>query len=173
MNTIQKTILLFVGGILSISFNLSGQNDFAKTAISIGMVVEDLSESLDFYQDVVGMLEVREFSVESEKAQRMGLSQGERFDIKVLKLENSEQATELKLMSFNNKTFPENQKYIPEQNGIRYLTIFVHSMAPILERIEKHNVKTLGETPTMLDAKRQFVMIQDPDGNFIEFIGPK
>ncbi len=136
-------------------------------------MVEDLNKSLEFYYNVVGMVKVREFTVDSEKAKRMGLSRGESFDIKVLKLENSEQATELKLMSFNNKTSQENKKYIPDQNGIRYITIFVKSMAPIIERIEKHKVKTLGETPTMLDAKRQFVMIQDPDGNFVEFIGPE
>jgi hypothetical protein len=34
-------------------------------------------------------------------------------------------------------------------------------------------VKTLGESPLMLDETRQFVLIRDPDGNFIELIGPK
>ena len=91
----------------------------------------------------------------------------------MLKLENSEQATELKLMSFKKKTSHKNQKYIPDENGIRYITIFVKSMIPVLERVKKHNVKTLGETPTMLDANRQFVLIKDPDGNFVEFIGSK
>ena len=119
------------------------------------------------------MVKVREFTVDSEKAQRMGLSKGESFDIKVLKLENSEQAAELKLMTFNKKTSLKNQKYIPDQNGIRYITLFVKSMNPVLERIEKYSVKTMGQTPTMLDADRQFVLIQDPDGNFVEFIGPK
>ncbi len=90
----------------------------------------------------------------------------------MLKLENSEQATELKLMSFNNKTSHKNRNYIPDENGIRYITIFVKSMTPIIERIKKHSIKMLGQTPTMLDANRQFVLIQDPDGNFVEFIGP-
>jgi hypothetical protein len=31
----------------------------------------------------------------------------------------------------------------------------------------------LGSTPTMLDEKRQFILVQDPDGNFIELIGPE
>jgi hypothetical protein len=74
------------------------------------VVVEDLDKSLGFYQNVVGMVKVREFTVDSEKAKKMGLSRGESFDIKVLKLENSEQAAELKLMSFNNKTSLNNQK---------------------------------------------------------------
>ncbi len=145
--------------------------EFAKTAISIGVVVEDLNKSLDFYTNVVGMVPVREFSIDVEKANRMGLSNGESFDIKVLKLENAEQATELKLMSFNNSTNHSDQNYIPEANGIRYMTIFVNSLTPILERIKNNQVETLGETPIMLDENRRFVAIQDPDGNFIEFIG--
>ena len=173
MKKTQKSMLLVLCALLSMSFSSSAQNDFAKTTISIGVVVEDLDKSLEFYQDVVGMVKVREFTVDSEKAKTMGLSNGEQFDVKVLKLANSEQATELKLMSFNKKTSPENQSYIPDKNGIRYITIFVNSMTPLLERINKHSIKTLGETPTMLDANRQFVLIKDPDGNFVEFIGPE
>ena len=155
------------------SFSSSAQNNFAKSAISIGVVVEDLDKSLEFYLDVVGMVKVREFSVDSEKAKQLGLSNGEGFQVKVLKLENSEEATEWKLMSFNKKTSHKNKNYVPDENGIRYVTIFVKSMAPVLERIKKNKVKMLGETPTMLDENRQFVLIKDPDGNFIEFIGQK
>lgn len=168
-----KTVLLLLIGILTISNTTIAQNDFAKNAISIGVVVEDLDKSLDFYQNVVGMVKVREFVVDSEKANRMGLSKDKSFDIKVLKLENSEEAAELKLMTFNNKNSHKNQKFIPDENGIRYITLFVKSMKPILKRIKKNNVKTLGKTPTMLDENRMFVLIQDPDGNFVEFIGPK
>lgn len=46
-------------------------------------------------------------------------------------------------------------------------------MTPIIKRIEENEVKTLGKTLTMLDANRMFVLIQDPDGNFVEFIGPE
>lgn len=173
MNRIDKSLIFIFVGLMTHSFSGLAQNDFAKSAISIGVVVEDLDKSLDFYQNVVGMVQVREFTVDSEKAERMGLSEGESFDIKVLKLENSEEAAELKLMSFNRKTLRKNQNFIPDENGIRYLTLFVKSMTPLLNRINKFKVKTLGQTPTMLDANRQFVLIQDPDGNFVEFIGPK
>jgi hypothetical protein len=46
-------------------------------------------------------------------------------------------------------------------------------MKPILERFKKYNVKTLGITPTKLDETRDFVLVRDPDGTFIELIGPK
>lgn len=173
MNIPIKSLLTFSCIIFATAIEAFAQSEFSKTAISVGVVVEDLDKSIQFYKNVVGMVEVREFSVDSNKAKRMGLSDGERFDVTVMKLENSEQAAEWKLMTFNNRTSNKNQEFIPQENGIRYVTLFVKSMAPLLERIKKHNVKTLGETPTMLDAERQFVLIQDPDGNFVEFIGPK
>lgn len=166
----KKSIAFYIIVFGLLFFNAKAQNNFLKPTISLGIIVEDLNKSIDFYANVVGMVQVREFVVDSEKAQRMGLSKGEKFDIKVLKLENSENATELKLMSFHKKTDTSKQKFLPDANGIRYLTIFVKNLQPVLERINQNTIKTLGQTPTMLDEKRQFVLIQDPDGNFIEFI---
>lgn len=173
MNKIQKISLLFAYGLFVISLSTFAQSNFSKSGISIGVVVEDLDKSLDFYLNVVGMVQTGEFSVDSEKAKQLGLSNGDRFDVKVLKLENSEEAAEWKLMSFGKTTSHEKQQYVPDRNGMRYITLFVKSMAPVLERIKKHKVKTLGETPAMLNETRQFVLIQDPDGNFVELIGPK
>lgn len=167
----KKVFFCFVFSFVFVfSSKTLAQTNFVKPIISIGILVEDLDESIDFYTNVVGMVAVREFVVDTEKAKRMGLSKNELFDIKVFKLENTDKATEIKLMSFQKKSNLSKQKYIPDENGIRYLTIYVKSLQHVLERIKKNTVKTLGQTPTMLDEKRQFVLIQDPDGNFIEFI---
>jgi catechol 2,3-dioxygenase-like lactoylglutathione lyase family enzyme len=155
------------------SFSVQPPDDFAKSGISVGVVVEDLNKSVDFYINVIGMVKTSEFSVDADKAKELGLSNGDRFDVKVLKLENSENAPEWKLMSFGKKPTHPKQHFVPDDTGIQYITIFVKSMKPILERIHKYGVKPLGKTPTMLDASRQFVSIQDPDGNFIELIGPE
>lgn len=152
------------------SIDSKAQSNFLKPTISIGVLVENLDKSLDFYTKVVGMVKVREFVVDAAKAKRMGLSDTDKFDIKVLKLEDSEYATELKLMSFQKRTNHSKQKFLTDANGIRYLTIFVHALQPVLDKIKNNGIKTLGQSPTMLDEKRQFVLIQDPDGNFIEFI---
>lgn len=174
MINLLRSILFLLGFMVFApkSFSIQPPDDFARPTISIGVLVEDLNKSLDFYINVIGMVQVRELTIDSEKAKRMGLSNGESFDIKFLKLENSENATELKLMSCGKKTNRSKQVYIPDDNGIRYLTIFVKSMKPLLERIRRYGVKPLGQTPTMLDANRQFVLVQDPDGNFVELIGP-
>ncbi|NJO69144.1 MAG: VOC family protein [Bacteroidetes bacterium] len=148
-------------------------NEFARSGIAVGVIVDDLEKSLDFYTKVIGMMKVREFVVDSVKARRMGLGNGESFEIKVLKLIDSEDASEWKLMSFGKKSDTSKQEFLPQANGFRYVTIFVKNMTPVLERIHRHGVKTLGESPLMLDETRMFVLIRDLDGNFIELIGPK
>jgi hypothetical protein len=55
---------------------------------------------------------------------------------------------------------------------MQYITINVNSLAPFLERIKKHKVKLLGETPIPLGESDHFVLVQDPDGTIIELIGP-
>jgi hypothetical protein len=55
---------------------------------------------------------------------------------------------------------------------MQYITIMVNSLAPFIERIKKHNVKFLGDTPVQSGENRHFVLIQDPDGTIIELIGP-
>ncbi len=172
-NLLKSFILLAVLLIEFPSFANQAPDDFAKSGISIGVVVEDLNKSLDFYLNVIGMVKTGEFSVDADKSKELGLSNGNRFDVKVLKLENSENAPEWKLMSFGKKANHPKQNYVPDDTGIQYITIFVKSMKPFLERIKKHDVKMLGKTPSMLDETRQFVLVQDPDGNFIELIGPK
>ena len=155
------------------TFAQESSSEFTRSAISVGVLVQDMDKSLEFYTQVVGMTQVREFSIDVEKAKRMGLTNGKAFDVKVLKLENVVNATEWKLVTFGKKTNFKKQKFIEDVNGIRYATIFVKSMQPLLERIKKYGVKTYGKSPTMLDESRQFVLLKDPDGNFIEFIGPK
>ncbi len=172
-NLLKSFVLLAAMLVVLPSYSVQPPDDFAKSGISVGVVVEDLNKSLDFYLNVIGMVKTGEFSVDAAKAKELGLSNGNRFDVKVLKLENSENAPEWKLMSFGKKATHPKQNYVPDDTGMQYITIFVKSMKPILERIKQHNVKTLGITPTKLDETRQFVAIQDPDGNFIELIGPE
>ena len=147
--------------------------NFAKNTIQVGVVVENLDVAIDFYTNVLGMVKRPGFSVDSDFAKRSGLNKGTPFNVTVLKLEDSEEAQEWKVMSFDKKANHVKPTYMSDDTGVQYCTIFVKSMKPFLERIKKHQVKLLGETPIMLDAERQFVLIQDPDGNFFELIGPR
>lgn len=148
---------------------------FEVKCIHIGMVVSDLDKSVAFYKDVVGMTQSdrTEFDIPAEFGKKSGLTDSLPFHVEVLKLGSGEEATELKLMSFGDKAKKSESKYIHDNTGVQYLTFLVDDIAPSMERIESNKVKLLGETPVSLPNDRIFLLFQDPDGTFIEIIGPK
>ena len=147
-------------------------SEFPMGSIQIGVICSDLQQSIDFYTEVIGMTRTGGFSVDEAFAAKSGLTDGVPFDVTVLKLKDMPEAAEWKLMSFGKEATHPPQKYILDDIGMQYITIFVKSMKPFLERIKSHNVELLEETPTFLEDGRQFVLVQDTDGNFIELIGP-
>lgn len=147
-------------------------SEFPMGSIQIGVITSDLQQSIDFYTKAIGMTKTGGFSVDESFAAKSGLTGGVAFNVTVLKLIDNPEAAEWKLMSFGKEAAHPQQKYIQDDIGMQYVTIFVKSMKPFLERLERHNVELLEETPTFLEDGRQFVLVQDPDGNFIELIGP-
>jgi len=171
MKNILVILFFITAAFVSTAQKASSPIEFSKNTISIGVVVSDLERSLDFYINVIGMQKTGEFSVSAEFAKQSGLTDGIPFDVTILKLEDNDQANEWKLMSFRSKTNHPKQNYINDDTGIQYITIFVKSMKPILERIKKHNVKILSADGLTIGDGRQFVLVQDPDGTIVEIIG--
>ncbi len=171
--TLPLLVLFLVVLIAVLSFSKPEPSEFDRGIIEFGVVVEDFEKSYDFYVNVLGMTETGGFDVDGEFGKRSGLTDGTAFKVAILKLKDSDQATQWKIMSFNKKSSHPFPKYILDDTGVQYVTIFVKSMKPFLERINKNKVKLLGDTPTQLDESTQFVLIQDPDGTFIELIGPE
>ena len=145
--------------------------EYATGTIQIGMVVKDMDRTVKFYTEVLGLVEAGGFPINEEFGKKSGLSNGVPFDVKILKLINEESATQLKLVTFKKDPTHETPSYIQDDNGIQYITFYIKSMAPVLENIKKNNIPLLGETPTPLPDGRQFIMVQDPDGTFVEIIG--
>lgn len=158
--------------LLPFAFNniLSGQSEFANGTIQIGMVASDFQKSLDFYINIIGMKKTGGFKIDENFGKSSGLTGGLPFEVTILKLEDSPQATELKLLSFNKKTKHRKSKNIQDDLGIQYITIYVKNLDPFLGRLSANNIKLLGDTPVKLGDGRRFVLVQDPDGTFIELI---
>ncbi len=152
--------------------NSMAQSEFSSGLIGVGLVTKDIDKSLDFYLNVIGMQKVSEFDVEAEFSKISGLSDGVPFHVDVLKLQDSPEANQWKLMSFKKEASHPTPKFIQDDNGMQYITIMVNSLEPFLKRIQKHNVKLLGDTPVPLGPDQHFVLVQDPDGTIIELIGP-
>jgi catechol 2,3-dioxygenase-like lactoylglutathione lyase family enzyme len=170
----MKTLLKIFGIVTALLLNVAtyAQSNFTSNLIGSGVVVADLERSLDFYVNGIGMVKAYNFTINEDFSKRSGLSNGVAVDVTVLKLENSPNANEWKLMSFGNKQAESKPEFIQDGTGVQYITINVKALNPVIERLKAKNVKLLGSTPTPLNGKQHFVLVQDPDGIFIELIGP-
>ena len=152
----------------------SAETEFSKPIIDIGVVVKDPGRTAQFLTNVIGFREVSGFPVSSELGKKIGLIEGHATQVRVFVLEEVEPATRIKLLSF-----PEAQGKQPEQAyihstlGIRYLTIYVKDLNRALERVKKVGVAPLGETPVEVGPGTWLLAVKDPDGNFIELLGPR
>ena len=155
--------------ISSLSFS---QSNFTSKQIGAGVVVADMERSMNFYVNVIGMVKTGNFTINAEFGKTGGLTGGDAVDVNILKLENSPEASEWKLMSFGKKATHPKQKFIQDDTGVQYITIQVKSLKPIIERLKEQKVPFLGSTPTPLNKNAHFVLVQDPDGTFVELIGP-
>jgi len=168
----KLSIVLIITLITILSSKTMAQNEFSSGLIGVGVVTRDIQKSLDFYLNVIGMTKVSEFDVDENFGKISGLTNGLAFHVDVLKLQDSPEANQWKLMSFNKEGSHPMPKYIEDDTGMQYITIMVNSLDPFLKRIRKHQVKLLGDTPVPLNEKDHFVLVQDPDGTIVELIGP-
>jgi len=171
MKTSVSTFFLFFFVLLTSSATFS-QSNFTSKLIGIGVVVSDMERSLDFYVNGIGMVKTGNFTINEDFGKRSGLTGGVAVDVNILKLDNSPEASEWKLMSFGKKAAHSRPKYIQDDTGMQYITINVKALKPVIERLKKQKVEFLGSTPTALNKDVHFVFVQDPDGNFVELIGP-
>lgn len=162
----------FLLAAMLLTFAAYGQSNFSSKLIGVGVVVSDLERSLDFYVNGIGMVKAGGFDLDEDFTKRSGLSGGVPFSVTVLKLEDSREANEWKLMSFGKKATHPKQQFIQDDTGMQYITINVKALKPVIERLKAMDVPFLGSTPTALHGNLQFLLVQDPDGTFVELIGP-
>jgi catechol 2,3-dioxygenase-like lactoylglutathione lyase family enzyme len=168
----KKFLIILLAGFTFITC-LKAQSNFSSPLIGVGVVVSNLDKSVDFYTNIIGMVKTGGFSLDADFTKRSGLSGGVPFSVVVLKLEDSDKANEWKLMSFGNNPVRKKSNYVQDDLGMQYITIHVKALDPIIKRLKEKGIAFLGNTPTPLSENRFFLLVQDPDGNFIELIGPK
>lgn len=142
--------------------------------IDLGMVVSNLEKSLKFYTGACGFTATGEFSVNEQITKDSGLTEGTALTIKKLSLGKGNGATTLKLMQPAKAPKKADQAFITSNLGFRYLTIHVKSMDAVQERLKKSGVPILSKGPVALSGGKAYLtVVKDPDGNFVEFVGPK
>lgn len=171
-------LVLFVSIVSGDSFEVLGQeNDssevFSSPVLDLGIVVKDLDKSASFYKDIIGCKEVKGFSAPPAFATSIGLVNEMEVVARVFVLGAGEKQSRLKMMSFPKAEASQtDQTYIHSTLGFSYLTLHVTDLSASIERLKKAKITFLGKTPVPLGGKNALLVIRDPDGNFIELIGP-
>src|SRR3989304_138670 len=167
------SVVLTVLGAAPATHAADPTNAFSKPTIDIGIVARDVEKSAKFYAETIGLKEIKGFSATAEVGKKIGLVDNQPLNVRVFVTEEVEGATRIKLMSFPAAAGKlADRSYIHSTIGLNYLTLFVSDMGQALARLKKAGVKLLGETPVSLGGKTQLVAVRDPDGNFVELIGP-
>jgi type 1 glutamine amidotransferase/catechol 2,3-dioxygenase-like lactoylglutathione lyase family enzyme len=152
-------------------------SDFPRTTIDLGAVVGDVEKSVAFYTQAVGMNEVSGFEVTGQFAGDAGLTDHHPVKVHVLLLGDGPTATRLKLMELPAADpKPADNGFLHSQLGFRYITIGVTDMGAAVARLQKAGVKPLAKCPIALpgtlSSRTYLTVFRDPDGNFVEFVGP-
>jgi lactoylglutathione lyase len=152
----------------------AAESEFSKPTIDIGIVVKDAEKTARFLTNAIGFKEVRGFSVTSDLGKKIGLLNGQATEVRVFALDDAEPGTRVKVLSFPKEPGKQaDQAFIHTTLGIRYLTLYVKNISRSLERLKAAGIPTLGETPVEVGTGTWLVAVKDPDGNFIELIGPR
>lgn len=157
---------------------VAADDDFARTTIDLGMVVSDLEKSVAFYTQAIGFKEVPGFQVAGPFTGDAGLTDNHPLKVRILVLGDGPTATRLKLMEVP-AAAPKrgDNRFIHSEFGFRYLTISVKDMTRAVARLNKAGVKPLGKCPLALpkplSSETYLTVFRDPDGNIVEFVGPK
>ncbi|MSR30842.1 MAG: bleomycin resistance protein [Gemmataceae bacterium] len=151
---------------------------FANATIDLGIVVTDINKAAKFYTEAVGFKEVKGFGVPGPFAADAGLTESKPLEIRVFVLGDGPGATKIKLMQVEGtKPRKSDNEYIHSQTGFRYLTIFVNDTTAAVDRLKNAGVKPIAKTPLQIPeeiAPNTFLtIVRDPDGNFVELVGPK
>ena len=164
-------LLLGTAGLVAPS-PTQAQSPTADPTIDVGVVVDDMEASLQFYREVLGMTQSRTIEITEEFGRRSGLTGGQPTDIRVLTTRDDDAATEWKLMAFDDGPDAVDETDVTDQRGMQYITLQVDRLGPYLDRARKYGVEPRGETPIALDETNHFLLLQAPEGTFVEVIGP-
>lgn len=122
----------------------------AKESLDVGLLASDLEKSLEFYRDWLGLKFINQTPVWCGVVHRL------RFGSSDFKMIVPSKETEKGALGLEN------------QLGYRFLTFSVKDISEICERLKQKGVKFFRELKDLPGVS--FAMVEDPDGNIVEFV---
>lgn len=168
------TLLAFVS--LSLLARSESANNYATGVIDYGIIVKNLDKSVSFYESI-GLVQINRFGVPAKLTGDAGLTDYKELDVVMMSASADDTDTKIKLMQLPGKHKKQDQTYIDSTFGMSYQTLFVNDINVTVKTLKKHNIEILAKGPVDLTsagfAGAFLILIRDPDGNIIEFVGPK
>ena len=148
--------------------------EFTRTSIDFGIVVRDIQKSVEFYTKGLGFSEIQGFDVPPDVGRDSGLADNYPFHVHVLVLGQDKDATRVKLMQFKGVSSKAvDHDFIHSSLGMSYTTIWVKDITSAVARAEKYGAKPRAKGPIALPGDLYLAVVDDPDGNIVELVGPK
>ncbi|MCX7419029.1 MAG: VOC family protein [Planctomycetia bacterium] len=148
--------------------------DFTSTIVDFGIICSDAERSVDFYTQAVGLTELAGFDVTADFGKDSGLTDNQPLHVHVLVAGEGDKATKVKLMDFKKAPGKKaDQSFIHSTYGMRYTTFFVKDITVANMRMIAYGTMPLGKGLVEIPGDRFLGLYKDPDGNFIELVGPK
>lgn len=164
MNSVmRKSFLLLLCGVVCTAAAQQAQIG------AIGYVVTNIDRSQAFYTEVLGMLPAGDFALDSTWSREAGAASGRPFSVRQFRLGDGPGTTVLKLAYFGGSQPRPSQQGLDSPAGVNYLTLTYPDLAPVVARLKKAGIPILG---TVQRDSYQLVFIRDPDGLFVELVGP-
>lgn len=153
-------------------------NGYATARVDFGIVVSDIDKATEFYKNALGLVEVEGFDVPADMGGDSGLSDNKSFHVRVFKVVDDENATQVKIMQFKDTSGKlVDNAFIHSSYGIRYLTFYVQDITVAVERVRRAGGTVIAKGPVELPKELApgvfLAVVRDPDGNMVELVGPK
>ena len=167
--------VLFID-IANIQGGSESANNYATGVVDYGIIVRDIEKSVRFYESI-GLVKFTEFGVPSDISGDSGLTDYKELAVVMMTTTGGETETKIKLMQLPGKHKKQDQTYIDSTYGMSYQTLFVKDMNATVKNLKKNGIAIMAKGPVDLTSAGFtdvfLTLVRDPDGNIVEFVGPK
>ena len=142
-----------------------GTSATPKRTLDVGIVVVDMTRSLNFYRDLIGLPVVAEFrigQVGEPVVSRIG-------DGEMVWLRYRESL--IKLVEMDVEPSGRTPTSLSKATGFRFITLPVPDIEALMAKMEQAKAPLVVPLIELADGVK-ISMVEDPDGNVVEFIEP-
>jgi len=155
---------------------INDDSNFSTGVIDYGIIVRDIDKSVEFYKSI-GFVELTTFGVPADITGDAGLTNYKELKVVMMSASGDEADTKVKLMELPGKHKKQDQTFIDSTYGMSYQTLFVKDISATVKTLKENDIDIMAKGPVDLTGAGftdvYLLLIRDPDGNIIEFVGPK